>query len=101
MDHVSVLEGIGLSRWLCLQGPSCSKPECGWEGVVHVDESVHRVCTGNTMWLGSTPHTYSKPASARSGRPRQNLIPNREQFLNFSLYNGLGSLLSLHLRGQP
>lgn len=41
MDHVSVLEGIGLSRWLCLQGPSCSKPECGWERVVHVDESVH------------------------------------------------------------
>lgn len=53
------------------------------------------------MWPVSTPHTYSKLASARSGRPRLNLIPSQEQFLNFSLSGGLGSLPSLHICGQP
>lgn len=46
MDRVSALEGTGTFRWLCLQGPSCSKPECGWEGGVHADECVQETPCG-------------------------------------------------------
>lgn len=34
MDHVSVLEGVGVFRWLCLLGPSCSNTQCRWAGGV-------------------------------------------------------------------
>ena len=38
MDHESVPGGVGVFRWSCLQGPSCSNTQCGWEEVVYVGE---------------------------------------------------------------
>lgn len=73
MDHVSVLEGIGTFRWLCLQGSSCSKTECGWEGGVHVDECVyggvyvrHHVAYKHTAHLLSTCICEAMQAQAES-----------------------------------
>lgn len=40
MDHVSVLEGMGMFRWLCFQGSNCSKTKCLWARGVHVDKCV-------------------------------------------------------------
>lgn len=49
MDHESVPGGVGVLRWLCLQGPSCSNTQCGWEEGVHVGKCMC-VCVHETLW---------------------------------------------------
>lgn len=61
--HVSVPAGVGVFRWSCLQGPSCSNTQCAREG------SQHAVSERGALWLGhrgagNTPHTRSAPAPA-------------------------------------